>query len=72
VEAIKLGAKAERPHEKRDWDVYAERAARYILSPAAAHMRDRLKSQERRLIRLEGREGELELLRRLGGPMRHL
>jgi hypothetical protein len=70
VEAIKLGARTERPHEKRDWGLYAERAASYVSSPAAAHVRDRLQSQERRLIRLEGREGELELLRRLGGPIR--
>ena len=71
VEAIKLGARAGRPHEKRDWDLYAERAASWASSPAAEHMRDQLKGQERRLIRLEGREGEMELLRRLGGPMRY-
>jgi hypothetical protein len=70
VDAIRLGAGAGRSHEKRHWNLYAERATRWASSPAAEHLRDQLKRQERRLIRLEGREGELELLRRLGGPMR--
>jgi hypothetical protein len=72
VEAIKLGARAGRPNEKRDWDLYAARAANWASSPAAEHMGGQLKSQERWLVRLEGREGEVELLRRLGGPMRDL
>jgi hypothetical protein len=35
-------------------------------------MRERLGTQEQKFIRLEGRDGEIELLRRLGGPMKHL
>jgi hypothetical protein len=35
-------------------------------------MQGRLKGQEQKLIRLEGRDGEIELLRRLGGPLKHL
>jgi hypothetical protein len=35
-------------------------------------MRARLRDQEQKFIRLEGRDGEIELLRRLGGPLKYL
>ncbi len=58
--------------EKRDWDAYSERAASYAFSPPGQEMRDRLAGHRQSLIRLEGRQDELDLLRRLGGPLRHL
>jgi hypothetical protein len=70
--AIKDGARADRPNEKRDWDAYARRAADYALSPLGQQLAERLRPQEQRLLRLEGREDELDLLRGLGGPMRGL
>jgi hypothetical protein len=70
--AIKEAARADRPNEKRDWDAYAKRAAGYAFSPPGKEMQGRLAGQEQKLIRLEGRDGEIELLRRLGGPLKHL
>jgi len=72
AKAIKEGAQTDRPNEKRDWDGYAQRAASYAFSPPGREMRERLGTQEQKFIRLEGRDGEIELLRRLGGPMKHL
>jgi Relaxase/Mobilisation nuclease domain/Large polyvalent protein-associated domain 7 len=72
AEAIKEAARADRPNEKRDWETYAQRAASFVFSPPGEEMRAQLKSQEQKFIRLEGREGEIELLRRLGGPLRYL
>ena len=70
--AIREAARADRPNEKRDWDAYAQRAASYAFSPPGQEMRARLREQEQKFIRLEGRDGELELLRRLGGPLKNL
>ena len=70
--AIKEAAQADRPNEKRDWDSYARRAASYAFSPPGREMQGRLEGQEQKLIRHEGRDGEIELLRRLGGPLKHL
>jgi hypothetical protein len=72
AEAIKQAARADRPNEKRDWDVYSQRAASYAFSPPGEHLRAQLRNHEQKFIRLEGREGEIELLRRLGGPMRYI
>jgi hypothetical protein len=70
--AIGDGARADRPNEKRDWGTYARRAAEYAFGPPGREIADRLRHQKQRLLRLEGREDELRLLRRLGGPARHL
>jgi hypothetical protein len=35
-------------------------------------MQAQLGHQEQKLIRLEGRDGEIELLRRFAGPAKHL
>ena len=70
AEAIKDAARIDRPHEKRDWDAYAKRAAGYAFSPPGQDMRERLRDREDKFIRLEGRDGEIELLRRLGGPLK--
>jgi len=72
AEAIKQAARTDRPNEKRDWDAYAKRAASYAFSPPGQEMQARLRHQEQKLIRLEGRDGEIELLRRLGGPLKDL
>ncbi len=70
--AIKSGASGDRPGEKRDWDQYAQRAANHAFTPPGMEMRERLTRQRENLIRLEGRHDELDLLRRLGGPLRGL
>jgi hypothetical protein len=67
AEAIKEAARVDRPNEKRDWDAYAKRVANYAFSPPGREMQDRLVGQQQKLMRLEGRDGEIELLRRLGG-----
>jgi hypothetical protein len=70
--AIGEAARADRPNEKRDWDAYAQRAATYAFSPPGQDLRGQLRGQEQKLIRIEGRDGEIELLRRLGGPLKCL
>jgi hypothetical protein len=72
AEAIKEAARADRPNEKRDWEAYGHRAASYPFSPPGQEMQARLGNQEQKFIRLEGRDGEIELLRRLGGPLKYL
>ncbi len=72
VTAIGDGARAGRPSEVRDWDTYARRAADFAFSPPGREMRERLAGHEQRLIRLEGRQDEIDLLRRLRGPLRDL
>jgi hypothetical protein len=69
--AIKEAARADRPNEKRDWDAYAQRAASYAFSPPGREMQAGLRDEERKFIRFEGRDGEVELLRRLGGPLKY-
>jgi hypothetical protein len=70
--AIKEGARAERPNEQREWDTYARRAADFAFSPPGRDIQQRLAGQRQTFVRLEGREAEIELLRKLGGPLRHL
>jgi hypothetical protein len=72
AEAITEAARADRPHEKRDWAAYAQRVAGYAFSPPGREMQARLGNQGRKLVRLEGRDREIELLRRLGGPLKYL
>jgi MobA/VirD2-like, nuclease domain/Large polyvalent protein-associated domain 7/TraI-like middle domain/RepB DNA-primase C-terminal helical domain len=66
------GARGARPREKRDWHAYGQRAASYAFSPPGEQMRARLRDREQGLLLLEGRQDERDLLRRLGGPLRHL
>jgi hypothetical protein len=47
----------------RDWDQYALRATNYAFSPPGQEMRDRLAGHRHSLIRLEGIQDELDLLR---------
>ena len=70
--AIKEAARADRRNEERDWEAYAKRAASYAFSPPGREMQARFGDQEQKLIRLEGRDGEIDLLRRLGGPLKYL
>jgi hypothetical protein len=71
AEAINQGARVDRPDEKRDCNLCGQRAAGFAFSPPGREMRVELERQEQRLIGIEGREGEIELLWRLGGPMRY-
>lgn len=70
--AIKAGASADRPGEKRDWNLYAQRATDFAFSPPGRAMQDQLAGERQKLLRLEGRQDELDILRGLGGPLRHL
>jgi hypothetical protein len=72
AQAIRDAARADRPGDRRDWDGYARRATEYAFSPPGREIAERLRHQEQRLLRLEGRQDEHNLLRRLGGPMRGL
>lgn len=49
-------------------DLKRERFEGLPLEP----LRDQLVNQEQKFLRLEGRDGERKLLRRLGGPLRSL
>jgi hypothetical protein len=57
--------------ELQDQLAYAQRAATYAFSTPGREMRAGLRDQERKFIRLEGRDGEVELLGRLGGPPKY-
>jgi len=70
--AIREGARAARPAERRDWDAYARRAADFAFSPPGREIRRHLSGQEQKLLRLEGRQDELDLYRGLGGPKKGL
>jgi hypothetical protein len=70
--AIREGAHSDRPNEKRHWGAYAERAVSHAFSPPGQEMQARLRDQEQKFIRLESRDGEIDPLRRLGGPLKYL
>jgi hypothetical protein len=72
AKAVRDGARALRRDDKRDWDAYGRRAAEFAFSPPGRQMRERFVGERERLIRLEGRDHENALLRRLGGPPRYL
>jgi len=72
AKAIFDGARASRPHEDRDWQVYARRAVQRAFSPPGEQARARLELLRDKLLRLEGRQDERQLLRGLGGPARGL
>jgi len=60
--AIKVGASAARPGERRDWNLYAQRATDFAFSPRGRAMQDQLRGQRLTLFRLEGRQKELDRL----------
>ena len=72
AKAILDGARASRPHEDRDWQAYAGRAVQRAFSAPGEQARLRLELLRDKLLRLEGRQDERQLLRGLGGPSRGL
>jgi hypothetical protein len=72
AKAILDGARASRPHEDRDWEAYARRAVHRAFSAPGEQARTRLELLRDKLLHLEGRQGERQLLRGLGGPSRGL
>jgi Relaxase/Mobilisation nuclease domain/Large polyvalent protein-associated domain 7 len=68
--AIGEGARARRPHEKRDWQAYARRATNFAFGVPGARLADQLAPQREHLLRVEGRPLERVLESRLGGPLR--
>jgi hypothetical protein len=72
AKAIVDGARASRLHEDRNWQAYARRAAERAFGAPGEHARVRLEPLRDKLLRLEGRQDERQLLRGLGGPARGL
>ena len=72
AKAILDGARASRPHENRDWQAYARRAVQRAFGAPGEQARVRLEPLRDRLLRLEGRQDERQVLRGLGGPARGL
>ena len=72
AKAILDGARTDRPNEDRDWQAYARRAVQHAFSPPGEQARLHLEPLRDKLLRIEGREDERHLLRRLGGPSRGL
>lgn len=72
TKAILDGARASRPHEDRDWQAYAGRAVQRAFSAPGEQARLRLELVRDKLLRLEGRQDERQLLRGPGGPSRGL
>ena len=70
AKAILDGAQARRPDENRDWQAYARRAVQRAFSPSAEQTLVHLEPIRDKLLRIEGREDERYVLRRLGGPSR--
>ena len=70
AKAILDGARTDRPNEDRDWQAYARRAVQHAFSPPGEQARLHLEPLRDKLLRIEGREDERHLLRRLGGPSR--
>jgi hypothetical protein len=72
AKAILDGARASRPHEDRDWQAYVRRAVQRAFAAPGEQARLRLALLRDKLLRLEGRQDERQLLRGLGGPSRGL
>ena len=72
AKAIIDGAQTSRPREDRDWQAYARRAVQRAFSALGEQARSRLEHLRDKLLRLEGRQDERQLLRGLGGPARGL
>jgi hypothetical protein len=72
AKAILDGARASRPREDRDWQAYARRAVQRAFSAPGKQARSRLELVRDKLLQLEGRQDERQLLRGLGGPARGL
>ena len=70
--AIHDGARADRPNEDRDWQTYARRAVQTAFSRASERARLHAEPLRDKLLRIEGREDERHLQRRLRDPSRGL
>ena len=70
AKAILDGAREDRPNEDRDWQTYARRAAQHAFSPPGEEARVRLEPLKDKLLRIEGREDERHVPRRLRGRSR--
>jgi hypothetical protein len=68
--AIREGAPALRPSERRDWQAYARRATDFAFSVPGSQLADHFKPQRGHLLRVEGRHLEEALESRLGGPLK--
>jgi hypothetical protein len=65
AKAIFDGASASRPREDRDWEAYARRAVQRAFGAPGEQARARLELLRDKLLRLEGRQDERQLLRGL-------
>jgi hypothetical protein len=70
--AIFDGARASRPHEDRDWQVYARRAVQRAFGAPGEQARVHLELLRDKLLGLEGRADKRQLVQGLGGPTRGL
>jgi hypothetical protein len=70
AKAILDGARADRPGEDRHWQAYVRRAVQHAFGPPGEQARRHLESLRDKLLRIEGREDERQLRRRLRGPSR--
>jgi Large polyvalent protein-associated domain 7 len=68
VRAIKEAAPADRPSEKRDWDVYAKRTVDVAFGVPGDRLADHLRLQHERFRRLEGRDRDEPELLPSSGP----
>ena len=67
---IKAGASASRPGERRDWNLYAQRATDFAFSPPGREMQVGLAGQRQMLVRLEGKQDGDDLSRGLVTALR--
>jgi hypothetical protein len=70
AKAILEGARTDRPREDRDWQVYARRAVQHAFGPPGEQVRRHLEPLRDKLLRIEGREDERHLRRRVRSPSR--
>ena len=67
AEAIFEGTRERRHHEDRDWQAYARRAVQRAFGAPGEQVRLHLELLRDKLLRLEGRRDEQQLLRSLRG-----
>ncbi|HVR01332.1 MAG TPA: LPD7 domain-containing protein, partial [Polyangia bacterium] len=64
IEAIKEGAAASRPSERRDWDAYARRAVDFAFGLPGSQLAHTFALRREHLLRVEGRSLENEMASR--------
>ena len=60
-DAIKEGAAASRPGERRDWDAYARRAVDFAFGVPGSQLAHTFELRREHLLRVEGRSLEVEM-----------